>query len=308
MRVAPAHRRGYTLLEILIATAIGVVLLGALYVALDVQLGLTRSGREAVNTSSVARGLLERISTDVSLSLGPIPVQTSSSNTSAGGTQSGAGASGSTGATTSATNTTGGASSSGANPSASSSPATTSSTPPFNMGVQGDDTHLTLYLSRWPREVVLPPNDANYNNQNGNLPIESDLRRITWWFADGSGLARQEIRIATSDDALNSPAPDLNDGYSTLVAPEVTSITFQYFDGSQWQTSWDGTQAGPDGVTPIGPPIAISVDMTLVLPSSEPDGVKQTKTYHHVIALDTANGATQQSPGSTSTSTGGTSP
>jgi prepilin-type N-terminal cleavage/methylation domain-containing protein len=308
MRVAPAHRRGYTLLEILIATAIGVVLLGALYVALDVQLGLTRSGREAVNTSAVARSLLERISSDVSLSLGPIPVQTSSSNSSAGGSQTGAGATGATGATTNATNTAGGASSSFTTSSASGSTATTSSTPPFNLGVQGDDTHLTLYLSRWPRELVLPPSDPNYNNQNGNLPIVSDLRRITWWLADGGGLARQEIRIATSDEALNSPAPDLNDGFSSLVAPEVTSITFQYFDGSQWQTSWDGTQAGPDGVTPIGPPIAISVDMTLVLPSSESGGVRQTKSYHHVISLDTANGATQQSPGSNSSSTGGTSP
>src|SRR5262249_39008499 len=112
MRIAPARRQGYTLLEILVASAIGVMLLGALYVALDVQLGLTRAGREAVNTSAVARGLLERISSDVSLSLGPIPVQTSSSNSSAGGSQTGAGATGATGATTSATNTAGGASSS----------------------------------------------------------------------------------------------------------------------------------------------------------------------------------------------------
>jgi prepilin-type N-terminal cleavage/methylation domain-containing protein len=298
MRVAPARRRGYTLLEILIASAIGVMLLGALYVALDVQLGLTRSGREAVNTSAVARGLLDRISSDVSLSLGPIPVQTSTSNSSAGGTQSGAGA------TASATSATGGSAGSTA---AATPTTTTSSTPPFNLGVQGDDTHLTLYLSRWPREVVLSPSDPNYNNQNGNLPIESDLRRVTWWLADG-GLARQEILIATSDDALNSSEPDLSVGNSSIVAPEVTAITFQYFDGNQWQTSWDGTQAGSDGVTPIGPPIAISVDMTLVLPSSEPDGVKQTKTYHHVISLDTANGATQQSPGSNSSSTGGTSP
>jgi hypothetical protein len=293
MFLPTARRRAYTLLEILLAFAIGVVLLGALYVALDVQLRQTRASREEVEASEVARSLLIRIDNDVALSLGPLPSQTTSAPTQS----SGAGASnGGTGAA----GTTDSSSASSATASAS-----TNSSVTFNLGVQGNNTQLTIYQSRWPREAaqaLADPDDAP------NMPIFADLRRVTWWLADGpsgSGLARQEVKLATSDDALSAPAPDLGDGYSKLVAKEAKSVTFQYFDVSQqgWVDSWDGTQAGPDGVTPIGPPAAISIVIEIATPNSE--GNPTLKTYRHIVALPTANGVQSQS---TSTSTGGTSP
>jgi hypothetical protein len=90
-----------------------------------------------------------------------------------------------------------------------------------------------------------------------------------------------------------------------LVAREVKSLTFQYFDVNQqsWMDSWDGTQPGPDGVTPIGPPAAISIVVEIALPNS--DGEPVRKTFKHIVALPTANGVQSQT---TSTTTGGTSP
>jgi hypothetical protein len=306
MLVSTARRRAYTLLEVLLAAAIGVVLLGALYVALDVQLRQTRASRDEVEASEVTRSLLIRFDSDIALSLGPLPSQTTSVPTqSSSANASGQTGASNSGASNSGTGATSAANSSASSPSTSTGSSSTNSSVIFNLGVQGDNTQLTIYQSRLPREAaqaLADPDDAP------NMPIFSDLRRVTWWLADGpsgSGLARQEVKLATSDDALSAPAPDLGDGYSKMVASEVKSLTFQYFDVTQqsWVDTWDGTQPGPDGVTPIGPPAAISITVEIETPNSE--GNPTRKTYHHVVALPTANGVQSQS---TTTSTGGTSP
>src|SRR5438445_4672391 len=68
------RRRGFTLLEVLLAAAIGVLLMAALYVAVEVQLNHARAGREAVEHSLLARALLRRMSNDIAPSLGaPLP-------------------------------------------------------------------------------------------------------------------------------------------------------------------------------------------------------------------------------------------
>jgi hypothetical protein len=115
------------------------------------------------------------------------------------------------------------------------------------------------------------------------------------------GLARQELGQVTSDDASSTP-PDVSDPNSKLIiAPEVKSLQFQYFDGSNWQDTWDGTQAGSDGVTPIGPPAAVAITVGVTPPGGSAD--QQVRTYRHVVAILTANGPTaQQSQDSSSTS------
>ena len=48
-------RPGYTLLEVLLASAIGVLLMGALYVAMDVQLRHAQAGRELIEQGTLVR-------------------------------------------------------------------------------------------------------------------------------------------------------------------------------------------------------------------------------------------------------------
>ena len=57
----------------------------------------------------------------------------------------------------------------------------------------------------------------------------------------------------------------------------MRSLNFQYFDGTDWQDSWDSTALGPDGVTPLGSPLAIAVTIGIApqhtagpAPSDEP--------------------------------------
>src|SRR5947209_18191278 len=66
------QRRAFTLLEVLLATAIGVLLLAGLYVAVDVQLGHAQIARDVVEESTLARALFARISSDIGQNLGPV--------------------------------------------------------------------------------------------------------------------------------------------------------------------------------------------------------------------------------------------
>jgi hypothetical protein len=124
----------------------------------------------------------------------------------------------------------------------------------------------------------------------------SDERTVTYWLAGSGagGLARQEIKQVTSSDALSNLAPNVSDEGSFVIAPEVASLVFRYFDGTNWNDSWAGTTAGPDGTTPIGPPLAIEITLGVVVATQDdnPDAEKQTKTYRRVVFLPTANGAT----------------
>jgi hypothetical protein len=237
----------------------------------------------------------------------PTRFQTSSSQGSggSGGSQGGQSGTGGTGSGTpaasgaaSASSSGSGSSSTGSSASSSGSTSTTGSN--YTFTVQGDSGRLTVYLSRVPREVLTP----GALQASDTPPATSDLRRITYWLAgDGSlGLARQELQLVTSDDAGTVPPDGVASEADYVIAPEVRSLTFSYFDGSNWQDSWDGTTAGSDGVTPMGPPMAVAVVLGIVPPGAAGDAA--VKTYRHVIPITTANGTTQQRTTSGTQNTG----
>jgi hypothetical protein len=280
------RRKAHTLLEVVLASSISVLLLGTLYVAVDTELRNAQDGREVVETSTLARSLLDRMSADILPELAPVaPTQSdpSSSNNSAN----------SSGQSTTTTPSSP-SSSSSTNNNTSTTNSSNSSAVTFNLGVQGDSSQLTLYVSRWPREVGQLVNNGTSDQQ---VPF-SDLRRITYWMVGGNGapvgLARQEVKVATSTDALNNMPPDIPDEANYVFAPEVQNLTIQYFDGTNWQDSWDGTAVGSDGQTPVGPPTAIALILDIAAAKNN-DGTRVIKSYRQVIALPTANGTTTSS-------------
>ncbi len=311
-RISP--RPAFTLLEILVATAVSVLLMGALYMAISVQLRHAQIGRDLVEESLLARALLARIDTDIRLSLGaPAPASPGSSNpagsAAGGGSSSAAGGSGSGSSGTasgaagstqaSGTSSTASGTSSTSNASTASSSSNGAGTVQFNLWVQGDTNWIMLYISRVPRELnPIPGADTDAQ------PSLSDLRRVSYWLAGGSnptGLARQEVTMVTSDQAMADVPPSIPDEASMVIADEVKSLTFSYWDGTAWQDSWDGTAPGADGNTPVGPPVAIAV--TLGIATSGPDGSTNAnqplKLHRHVVFLATANGT----PATSGTST-----
>ena len=140
-----------------------------------------------------------------------------------------------------------------------------------------------------PRELVAYD---KLQIDSSQLSPVSDIRRVSYWFINGgtgSGLAKQEVVSATGTDMLTTP-PDVSN--PTIIAPEVKNVLFEYFDGSDWQASWDGTTMSGDGITPIGPPAAIRITLTVL----HRDGVRTTD-YQHVVALPGGNNFSAQKSG-----------
>jgi hypothetical protein len=104
------------------------------------------------------------------------------------------------------------------------------------------------------------------------------------------------VTLATTDEAINLVLPDFENEGPFVIAPEVKSLTFEYFDGTGWMESWDSTLPGEDGVTPIGPPRAIAITISLLRPGYTEDSPPEAalKQYRHVVAIVTANGLPQE--------------
>jgi Tfp pilus assembly protein PilV len=285
------RRAGFTLLEVILAALVTVLLMVALYVTLNMQYWHAEAGRNAVEQSTLAQGLMKRVADDISQELAPLVPDTSGASGASGGGAAAAAPAG--GASTPASTTAPAASTS---PASGTSSGTSSSTAgaggnisggpvTFNYMVQGTDSQLTLYVSRFPREVL--------GADRTNPPLVSDLRRVTYWLAGGSGsasgLARQEVKQETSNDALTTMPPDVPDPESFVISSRVRSLTFAYWDGQAWQDSWDGTTAtGSDGTTPQGPPMAIRIEMKIARASGA-DDAKSWKTYRQTVYIPTAN-------------------
>lgn len=320
MRRRPS-RSGFTLLEVVLATAIAVLLLGALYVAVDMLLGSMQQSRDMVDESTLSQALFNRMDKDVSQVIGlPDPARyrfqngqdtpdiSSSSNNGAGGANasgaganaSGAGQSGS--ASSSGTSSTGALSSFGDSSAITNGQGTINIVLPF--GVMGDSETLHLFVSNLPREVFASGYSfADMANGAYTPPTAGDVRRISYWLAGGAdspaGLARQDVGVSTGDDALQSLPPGLDNDPAYVIADEVRGLSFQYFDGQQWWDTWDSTQAGPDGVTPIGSPVAINVTVTVALPRTPGQAQESVRTYQHTLYIPSANGISMLSQATT---------
>jgi hypothetical protein len=323
-------RPAYTLLEVMLAGSISVLLLGALYVAVDTQVRQTQAARDRIEQATLARNLFARISSDLTPSLGATdpsrfrvsgnsgqgggngqsgqtgqsgqPGQSGAAGTGMGSGAGGAGAAGA-GAGNMGTGNAGtgnsGSGNSGSGNSGSGSSTTTGvqTNSSFILTVQGTSTTLALFITRVPRDIL-------QMLTSGQMPAvpSGDQRRIAYWLASsGTGLARQELPLVTSDDAGTAPGTGENDDQYVL-APEVQSLTFSYFDGTNWNDTWDGTTAGGNDNVPIGPPVAIAVVVGLAPPGTPPGTTvdpDKVKTYRHVIFLPTSNGPTTTQPQTT---------
>jgi hypothetical protein len=259
-----AKRRAFSLLEMVLALAIGMLLLLALYVAFNTYITQAQSGREIVNEASLARNIMLRIGSDVFGQLGPVDTRVAD--------YSGA-----------AVAATGGA-------------VDPTSVVSFNNGVYG--TGATLILSNY--RVHKSP--ANAPTNAPDAVITSDVQRTAYWMVmngpEPVGLARAEIKQATSLDSDLFDPTTLTDPNKYVIAPEVKSIQFEYFDGTTWLpvgTTWDGSfSASTDGsIPPQGPPAAIRITLMLkrnTNPGAPPDDpTLDGPSYLHVIALPTSN-------------------
>ena len=313
MRARTRRRPGYTLLEVLLASVVAVVLLGALYSALEVTLVRMDVNRNVIVANDLSRAVFNRLTADLSNTLGPLPPKSGGDGTtgSAAASPATTATTASTTASTSASSGATAASSPSADPSgtaATADPAASAAASgvniPFGAGVVGTDKQLSLFVSRLPTALT----DLDVINAT-DVASPSDLRRVTYYLAaDGTGLARQSKPWVTADGVWNATDPDRANEQAEVIAPEVKDATFEYYDGGTWQSSWDGSQTAIDGVSLIGPPRAIRV--ILVLEFAGRGGPKQ-KRVSQTIPLRAAVGnylpadAATTTPTTSSSTTGG---
>jgi type II secretory pathway pseudopilin PulG len=292
MRRRPG-RPGFSLLEMVLAVSIAMILLTAMYWLYSTQLQSAQTGREKLAEITLARSILTRMASDIVTQLGPYDPRVlpeSAASSGASSTTDTTGTTGTTGTNTPAAGDTSGMDSTSSNSTMSAGP--TSSVTGINLGVYGETTRLVLTVSRIPRAAPLKPATTGAAAADVAPVVPSDLRRITYWLVgsagDAQGLARQELTRVTSDDASTFP-PNGVDPTALVIAPEVANLTFEFFDGTNWVQSWDGTAPGPDGDTPLGPPAAIAITIELRRPGQTADDPDARPRYRHVVALPTAN-------------------
>lgn len=252
MRMTARRRPGFTLLEVMLASALAVVLMAALYVALDVQLRLAVAGRDQIEQATLERAVTQRFETDLANVLGPVAPPVSVT----------AGVSALTPMATQTVTEEG---------EIITDAASTADTIPFQAGVVGDFGTLTIYVSR----------------SSKTAEGQADIRRITYWMTE-KGLARQEIPYVTSEQVANNVDPVIEDDKEAgdyVIAEEVTGVVFEYWDGGAWAESWDGSELGADEKSPKGPPSAVRVRLTVTVP-----GQADPKEIRHVIAIRSAAG------------------
>jgi type II secretory pathway pseudopilin PulG len=184
------------------------------------------------------------------------------SGSSGGGGQGAVGASGGSGGAASGGSTTGGANGATGSGSDASGALSTAALP---LGVYGSLSSLTIDVSRLPRPDEYIAQQTSL--MSGHLTdVPGDIKSVTYFVQVPTnsgvsdtmnevtstpensgmvgGLVRRQIdrAVMTNAEAMGQTDQLMRTG--ELIAPEVISLEFAYFDGMQWLTTWDSSTQG----------------------------------------------------------------
>ncbi|MEO8497772.1 MAG: hypothetical protein ABI614_22120 [Planctomycetota bacterium] len=167
---------------------------------------------------------------------------------------------------------------------------------PPKPGIYGNQYQLQIDVSRLPRFDEYQSMLANANSTLGITDIPSDIKTVTYYVHSRNAIASASGMTATNQDVLTSTDPEVvqrglvrrqldravsqyaqangllagTDTVGEVVAAEVASIEFQYFDGTEWRYEWDTDVEG-------SLPVAIQIIMLLEAPSVERLTMGQTQ-------------------------------
>ncbi len=254
---------GFTLLEVLLAMSLSMMLLAALYTAIQLHLKFAQRGPEQVRRMQLARAIVARIARDVRAIVPySAPPDQSSSSTTAD--------SAATGATTSTTTSTGSATTGGTGSTTATTETDASLTSDQTIfGVLGGTDWLQFYIG----ESLPNLDDTELAMSSGSVAQVSNIQRITYALTvlntqqDAQGriqrlaLVRSQV-AAVGAERLDSGGDDADFRATTeYLCDNLAMVQFQYWDdySGTWLDSW-----GVD--IPIAPPRAIKVFISLLTP------------------------------------------
>ncbi len=257
------RRLGFTLLEVILALALSVLVIGAMGYAIYFHLRVLEDQRNRVEQALVARGLMQLMATDIRAGVQYKPIDMSQleallSSTdltalladpalaemaSAAGLDAGAagGMAGDEGGTGTGTEGT--------------DAVATEEEPAPRPGLFGNAAELRVDISRMPRR-----DEYLYGISQDGLDFSSDLKTVIYRVVPTSALdptqlaglpvsfeqdAMSLVRISVSHSvsrlADESGADPAALGNTLVLANEVRSLAFRYFDGAagEWVEEWD---------------------------------------------------------------------
>jgi type II secretory pathway pseudopilin PulG len=278
------RRPAYTLLELLLSLALAAVIAVLIGNLVQMYLINQENGTDNVRQAQIARALLNMIAEDVRTTVRHQTFDASglqqllSGDTGGGG---GGGGSSPGGASPASAGSGGGPSSAPPAPSSrssgsagssmsSSSDMSSTAVAPLPPGIYGTSTSIEIDVSRLPRPDEYYPRMAN--SQTGGLgDMPSDIKTVGYYVqsprTDGvqdslgtlveqsatgtdavatpnGGLVRRSVDRAVTQYAYDMGRSDQLMRTGELIAPEVVAIEFSYYDGTTWQTEWDGSKQG----------------------------------------------------------------
>lgn len=251
-------------MELMIALGLTLVLATAIFGAIRIHLQIASTGERKVRQAQLTRALLQKLQSDVAsvtFSNPEVEEEATEEDTSSGLTldsESTTNTSNSTTSTTQNTTTSTNQSAtslledSSANSLADAGTATTITS--AKGGLIGDAQQLILYVSR-----PIHPSRLAASRDMSTESLVSDEKSISW-FLNGStgitaagttasstnatGLARMEGDRFAVDYAEAQGGEEELGMLTRLIAPEVESLSFRYFDGTNWIDEWDSTVIG----------------------------------------------------------------
>ena len=282
---------GFTLLEVVLALSLTVVVMSVVGTAIHLHLRSLDVMRVGVERDQLARTIMRRIADDIRGTVRHEPFDASgmeaigqgASNAmtalmGAGGEEGGgAGAGGTSGSSssstggvtkqsagrgrsTSNTNATSAAKSNQSEGESSEEEGSTTEAPAELPGVYGGEYQLQIDIGRIPR-----PDEFAGTSAGGYIPA-SDVRTVNYYIttpgtvaAPEGGLVRSEMNRAEAMYMWAQGDPSQLEQRAALLAAEVASIRFAYFDGMEFFPEWDTTAMG-------GLPVAVEIELTLLDP------------------------------------------
>ncbi|EAQ78870.1 PilW family protein [Blastopirellula marina] len=272
------RRRGLSLLELMVASAIAVVLMAAVGAAIHMYSRSVDIGRTNVEEAQLGRAVMKLMEEDLRNCIWKNEIDFSSVEAMASGSASSA-----------ASSLTGGAISSDlssldstaeTDASLNTTDLAASSGPAMQIGLYGNATELQFDMSRLPRVDEYDPEYVGFRSQKlADKP--SDVKTVTYYLlipgsayqgtvgespdrtVEQTGLVRRVLDRSVTQWALENGDTKQLDATAEIIAPEVCFLNFRYFDGYEWYEEWDSSTMG-------GLPLA--VDIVVAIRSADERG------------------------------------
>ncbi|MEM9586895.1 MAG: prepilin-type N-terminal cleavage/methylation domain-containing protein, partial [Planctomycetota bacterium] len=297
-----SSRSGFTLLELLLTLALSVVLLGLIAGLLQIYGQGMESADAEIRQIHLASAVMQMIEDDLRAALHAEPIDTEPLaqllQSTSGQQQDGGGGNAD------------GLAAAGIDDDMEESAVATASDLAVGIavletpGLIGNQFQIQIDTSRLPRlEEYIAVIDASTANVDD---VPSDIKTVAYYVQppgtvtgiddplaqldsqpqDGAaGLVRRSLdRTASVYAAVEGNISSLNQT-GELIAPEVLSIEFSYWDGFQWQIEWSSDEMGEL-------PLAVKVVMQVSDPNTalgaEVDALVEPRTFAHVVRLPMA--------------------